>query len=380
MLRLPNEEDGMEARLPRSARIALLAVGFVVLGALTASAAQANDWKLIQTIDNKSPYEMRLVSFTTTELTKVTRSPDAKIAPGGADQMRADNDTPGHGVAMVATYDLYAVKPGPDVYKGMVLVRSGIDCEWWAQIQRLPTCLDYTRWNRADVDSGGAVRVTWWNNGGNPNAGFYTQTDVLGPGQQGSTGAQIDPDAEPPDGSTPEAEPSPNGLAWNAVMQVHNETRYEMRQRASWNSEYSSYDPGFPGSIAPGADGNGTIGNSKLIHGPQSVVMWDLIDPATKQYRASVVTVGGVECTVFAAVVGCVGHNNRGEAYAGGSGRVRADASLTTDGSPAHLYIEYTFKQTSVPVGGRDGEVRRKVRDDPGDDDELDDDRGGEQR
>lgn len=367
----------MEAGLSRVARIVIATAATVILGGLTAASAHAATWKVIQTIDNKSPYEMRLVSFTTTELTKVTRRPEPKIAPGGADQMRADNDTPGHGVAIVAAYDLFAVRPGPDVYKGMVLVRSGIDCEWWAQIQRLPTCLDYTRWNRADVDSGGAVRTTWWNNGGDPQSGFYTQTDVLGPAQKGSSGAQIDPDNVAPDGAATEPEPSPNGLAWAAVMQIHNETGYEMRQRASWNSEYSHYDPAFPGSIAPRGDGDGSIENSKLIHGPQSVVMWDLIDPATKQYRASVLTVGGVECTSYAAVVGCVAHHDVGEAYAGGSGRVTGGASLTSDGSPAHLYIEYTFKQTSVPVGARAGEPRRRVADDNDDDDAQDDTRDG---
>jgi hypothetical protein len=366
----------MEAGALRAARIALLGLVCVVASGVFASAASAASWKIIQTVDNKSPYEMRLVSFTTTELTKVTNQPSRTIRPGNADQLRAENDTPGHGVAVVAAYDLFEVRPGKDVYKGMVLVRGGIDCEWWATIQNLPMCLDYSRWNRADVDSGGAARATWWNNGGDPKNGFYTQTDILGPNGNGSASAQIDPDSDAPDAATPEAEPTPNGLPWNADMGIENDTGYEMRQRASWNSEYSHYDPAFPGSIGARSSGQGSIGNSKLLHGPQSVIMWDLIDPTTKQYRASVLTVAGVECTAYLPKVGCVTHDDVGQAIAGGSGRVTAAARKSTDGSPVHFAVEFAFDQTSVPVGARPGETKRKVRDDGGDDDDPDDDRG----
>ena len=105
--------------------------------------------------------------------------------------------------------------------------------------------------------------------------------------------------------------------------------------------------------------------------------MWDLIDPRTNQYRASVVTIGSVECTAYAPVVGCVAHRDVAEAYAGTSGRVTAEADPTSDGSPAHLYIEYTIKQTRVATGARKGEAKRRVAaDDDDDDDELDDTRG----
>ena len=376
----------MDTGLWRAVRVAGVTLALLALGATSAGAQAApdesgangsDDWKVIQTIDNNSPYEMRLVMTTTTDMSTYTDPPKAKIAAGGTDQMRAKSGAPGHGVVVLAAYDLFDVRPGPDVYKGMVLVRSGIDCADVFSIRGQPTCLDYTRWNRADVDSGGAVSASWWNNGGAPEAGFYTQTDIQLPRQGGSTGAQIDPDSVPPEGSSPEEEPAPNGQTWSAITQIHNRSGYQMRARASWNSEYSHYDPAYPGTIASGSDGDGTIKNSQFGHGPQSVVMWDLIDPATNQYRASVLTYAAVECVAALPRAGCVDYHNVGKAFAGGSGRTTAKAELTTDGAPSNLYVEFFFDKTNVPVGSRPGETEREVRDDNTDDDGLDDSRAG---
>ena len=233
----------------------------------------------------------------------------------------------------------------------MVLVRSGVDCEWWAEIKNLPMCLDYARWNRADVDSGGAVRTTWYNDGGHPEGGFYTQANVLGPGADGSRGAQIDVGGDAPDDAAPEDGDPPNGLAWTLSMSVENDTGYELRLRAAHSSEYSAYDRGWPGSIAPSEVGSAVLGSSKLLHGPQNVAMWDLIDPGTGQYRASVLTIAGIRCTAALPKLGCVDHEDYGQAFAGGSGRVRAQATLDSIGSPRNLYVEMTFRQTGVPVG-----------------------------
>jgi hypothetical protein len=92
-----------------------------------------------------------------------------------------------------------------------------------------------------------------------------------------------------------------------------------LRKRSQWNSEESQFDPGLPDTIGRRSYGTGAISNSTLMHGPQAVVMYDLIDSATNEYRASVLTIAGVNCTVIVPKIGCVDHGNLGEIVAGGS-------------------------------------------------------------
>jgi hypothetical protein len=367
----------MDAAPRRAARIALAASTVAVLAGIVAPSAMADNWRIIQTVSNKSPYEMRLVATTTTEMTRISDKPAAKIAPGQSDQMKVDNGIPGHGVAVVTAYDLFDVRKGPDAYKGMVLVRSGIDCQWRVTVKSLPMCLDYSRYNRADVDSGGAVNVSWYNNGGKPGDGFYTQTDVTSGKQSGSSSAEQDSDDSPPEGAVSEDGDTPNAINWKASATVLNHSDYVLRKRSQWNSEKSQFDPGLPDTIGRRSYGTGAISNSTLMHGPQAVVMYDLIDPATNEYRASVLTIAGVNCTVIVPKIGCVDHGNLGEIVAGGSKRVSGKVTLDTSDSPTNLRVTFDFTQTGLDTGALPGEGHRRADDsnDGNDDDGPDDDR-----
>ncbi len=337
----------MDAPHPTLRRFAWACAAVGVVAAVAAPAASASDWIIRQKVTNKTPYELRLTSMTTTELTSNPDKPAAKIAPGASDRLTVVNGAPGHGVAVVASYDLFDTRKSPDLYKGTVLVRSGVDCQWRVTVKSLPACLDYSRYNRADVDSGGAVNVRWWNNGGDPKNGFETEVEVTTPSASGSSGAEKDPGDPLPD----DAEEQPNGLNWNAVHGIVNNTDYVLRKRAQWTSEETHFDPQAPDTIAPHTTGHGNVGNSTFLHGPQVVYLYDLLDPETKAFRSSVVAIAGVNCTTYLPRVGCVAHSDMAQAIGDGAKRVTTRVDSFSDQSPANFRTVLTFNQTKLGTG-----------------------------
>lgn len=89
-----------------SERKRALAAGFLVLFAFVAGAGEVQQpapngavWKVTQQVFNDTPYRMRVLSATLTELTDWERPPAGEIAPNGKDVHAFSNVAPGHGLA-----------------------------------------------------------------------------------------------------------------------------------------------------------------------------------------------------------------------------------------------------------------------------------------
>ena len=263
-------------------------------------AAQTNDdadpnstWKVTQQVLNNTPYVLERVSRSLTELTKWTKPPAESIAPGTADEHAFTNSAPGHGLVGLVTYGAYDRRKGENVFMGMVIAISAIDCN-----QPTPVaCLSYHRWEGAVCDSNANVRGRWWDNGGSPRD-FHTTVQFSTDKSATCLGGIPDAQAALPD----ERAAAPNEL-WTVTAGLGNASRYKLRLRYRWNSESTRVPVGPPAEIQPTEiSPSWRYENGTVNHGPQALIMYDAFDAA--RYVGSAVLEAAVDC-VTPTPAGC---------------------------------------------------------------------------
>jgi hypothetical protein len=133
--------------------VLLLVLSTVAVGAATRSAARAagldpssTQWLSVQEIENKTPYELRLLDSTKTEMTDWLAPATETIRPRGEGRsdghsvVRNSSVAIGHGVAQLIIYGLHL----DGKYDGMIVLASGVGCT-----QKIPvemTCTQHHRW------------------------------------------------------------------------------------------------------------------------------------------------------------------------------------------------------------------------------------------
>jgi hypothetical protein len=85
-----------------------------------------SDWRSVQVVTNNTPYELRLLDSTKTEMTEWREAPPKVVPPGGTagSVVRNTQFAFGHGVAQIITYGLFL----NGQFQGMTVISSGVDC------------------------------------------------------------------------------------------------------------------------------------------------------------------------------------------------------------------------------------------------------------
>ncbi|HET8774687.1 MAG TPA: hypothetical protein VFP80_12875 [Thermoanaerobaculia bacterium] len=288
-----------------------LVAGFMMLFALVAGAGEAGQakdptpnaarWKVTQQVINETPYRMRMLSTTLTELTEWERRPAKEIEPnGGRDVHSFYNDAPGHGLVGHAVYGAYDAKT--NAFVGMVIARSGIDCNARTDV----ACLAFHRWEGVACDSNGTVKGRWYDNAGDPE-NFWTEIHFVTSG--GACNGFTAPAAQ--------AEgPGPNpGVWWRVTGNFVNASPFRLKLRNVWNSEATHFgdlrDTIFPPlQIQPGQSKERAwrYANEEKLHGPSAILMYDAFDPdAGNKYVGSITFAAAVDCgPKWATGLGCL--------------------------------------------------------------------------
>ncbi len=153
-------------------------------GAAAKSAAQTPNsgeiWHVEQKLQNDSPYTFRLLQTTLTEETSWQRDPAQTIYPHQTALTEFRNGITGHGLASLLVYGVY--RPNSDELVGVFVARSGVNC-----VTGIPWvgCVNYQRFEQAQVDRGGALTALWTDNSGAPTH-FVTHI-VIKPSGKGSS-------------------------------------------------------------------------------------------------------------------------------------------------------------------------------------------------
>jgi hypothetical protein len=285
----------------RSPLVALAALLTVVATSTTfgvaatpagASPVEPN-WTTIIQIENETPYQLRLLDSTTTEMTRFDNQARATIDPGSHDVsvIKNTNAAFGHGLAQILTYGVYR---GSD-YVGVVLFANGLDCV-------TPTskiCLDYHRWNSHWV----SPLV-----GSNPHEGLNIQ-DIVDAGDQWGyhTVFQLRVEQKPrlaPSPATPPPGVGVPGLStpWGWTQSVSNRTPFTLTKGWAWNSQWTDDLSPPPQSVTAGGQQRYLYQNAKGGHGPQSFVVYNAFDPTTQGYVGSVVITAATKCEAVGKV------------------------------------------------------------------------------
>lgn len=299
-----------------SERKRILVAVFLVLFALAAHAGDAGKakdpkspnfvWKVTQQVFNETPYRMKVLSKTLTEGTYWGTEPKNTLEPGDKDVHDFSNGIPGHGLVGHVVYGAY--DKTTDAFKGMVIARSGIDCNGRTAYTCLPTM--YHRWEGLVCDSNGAVKGRWYDNAGDPE-NFWTGIHLL------ANGGACMPGLTAPAGE-PKA-PDPNlPVPWRVSANVDNRTPLLFKLRNVWNSEgthFNDFPPPLtifpPAEIKPGQKIQlaWSYVNLEKLHGPSAIIMYDAFDPdAGNKYVGSMTFEAAVDCgPAWTIDEGCLG-------------------------------------------------------------------------
>lgn len=279
------------------------------LGAATPRAAEAAkldpsamQWLSIQKIENKTPYELRLLDSTKTEMTNWLKPATGTISARGEGRAEGESvvqNTPvslGHGVAQLITYGLYL----DGKYDGMMVLASGVDCT-----KRLPfvmTCTEFHRWQHTWITTTNQkwkVFAVYDNNDGPPDnwqthfvleqrdrpnssGPLHTKLSKFNPLPAQSGGARSTVDTAPGDAPTLNGGLGP----WGVTQIVDNHSPYIFKKIMTWSSTGTSFlGHEFPDQMLAFHDYQTLYANYATWHGPNAFAMYEAIDPLLPRDR-----------------------------------------------------------------------------------------------
>jgi hypothetical protein len=341
--------------MPPVARACALALPIALLLASTAGAQTnaASVTTVEQTITNNSPYELRLGMTVVSETGEMRDPPAARIAPDGSDTARVGTPSPVNGADLITVYNAYKVRPGPDEYRGTILIRSDSNCNTVFFLR--PVCVSHSAGNRAFAGGNGALRATWGNNG--DTTWFKTTFDVRAGTGRPTRPRPYEDDAVIPEGVTAEelaqqaAQESgagdDNGHSWDTLPSMINNTPYDLRLITTWNNEQAEYHARPPARIAPGETGFSHIGNDAKFHGVAVVYLWDVLDARSDRWLGTMVTYAATKCGFSIVKVGCLTSSTEFGKMDDPGGRAKLRVVPNAGEAP-----EYTRPQFFFSTGG----------------------------